>query len=324
MSLSIGLSIGIDRAFANASNTPLIATPMISNVSATGASPLVMQVSDGSYVAGKYLQWEFTGSLTPAKNADGSYTTTTQKGVTFIDGDSWARLDLATGYNTPSGAFAFHCRVLQDNPNGAVTVTDQLGNTFNADASGWSTDYTDTIIVSAATFDPANKVSFVTLSNGNLTMTAGANAGQENARATIQPSSNDTYCEFTMTLGGNANQNLLVGIVDGAFAISTAGNNPNTAATGCGYRRDGAIYHDGTVTGGAATYTTGDKIGVRYNKTTKLVTFYKNGVAVSPTVTLTLSNPYAFGAGFDVNDSIVANYGGSAFSFQPSGTTFYG
>jgi hypothetical protein len=151
------------------------AGPIAAQVSAAGAVPLLLSGTDTGYDAGARVQWEFAASLAPAKNAPsgldpngGGYTATSQFGVTFVDGDSWARMDLALGYATPSGAYSFHFRVLVDNEAGLTTVVDQFGQSSTYDAGPWSNDVAGTINVSSALLANAtgvNKSRFLNVAN---------------------------------------------------------------------------------------------------------------------------------------------------------------
>lgn len=200
---------------------PLL-TPTVTNVSASGTAPLILSLSDGDYVAGKYLEWEFASGLSPTTNANGSYTTPTQHGVTFIDGDSWARLDLALGYNDPSGAFSFHCRVLRDNETGAETISyvDNALNTitFTADVGGWGS-YTDTITGSVAKLASStgpNKSRFITVSTPFFQSYHNANVGSVSAaRATTAATNSKFHAEFRIDGWNSSGGKVSCGITDG-------------------------------------------------------------------------------------------------------------
>lgn len=332
-------SFTLTETLAGATNTPhtstisytinaaagSFATPTLAASSAAGTAPLVLEWSypGTDDIVGLYGQLQVA--------TDNTFATIEQDIVFFIDGDSWARLDEAIGLLTPSGAFSTRIRVCRDNDSGATTVTgtDPQGNavSFTADVSAWSNVYSDTIAVSVAVLDAAHKESHVALSgNPVLTATMPISWGSPSGvRASIQQVNNDGYFECTWTLGTGSNKKIFVAIVDGTYPISTAGGKPgNSSALGCSYNNDGDIFHDSTFSN-ASGWTAGDKIGVRLNKTTKVVTFYKNGVAQSPTVTLSSCTTF-YGAVLvqDNGDTITANFGASAFSFLPSGANMYG
>ena len=280
----------------------------------TGQNPPAISVTlpnDGSIQVGDWYRIEyannvnFTGSafgnwyqITSADVLNNGVTGTAYPwGATLAAGATWFRAYMGRGAN--AGAIT-----LQSVPSNVIT------DTLNAAAA-------------LTTLDPATHESHVVLSNANLTATMPLAWGtQSNTRATLQPSPNDSYFETTVTVGAGSGKYVSVGFVDQSYAIATAGNRPNGAAIGCTYGNDGTLFHDGTFSN-ATAFTTGDKIGVRYNKTTKVVTFYKNGVAQTPTVTLTIATPYGFVGTNDNGDSITANFG-PTFSFLPSGSAAYG
>lgn len=310
-----------------------LSAPTLTNSSALGASPLVLSLSDGDYAAGKYLQWEFAGSLTPPKNGDGSYTTTTQSGVTLIDGDSWARLDMALGYSTPSGAFAFHCRVLQDDESGAVTVTDQLGNTFNADASGWSTDYTDTIIVSAAvlnTVNGVNKYSLLTVS-GSPALQFSSSAGNSygSVRSTVEQASD--YAQFEVTITSGATGDIIVGIEDGTANLTGNVIPGYTTSTGIAVEFNtganiGLLWNSAgnsaTLATGAGSTQVGDVFTIVWKKSTHQIEVYRtrSGTTTQMGTTQTvasLTHAYAFACINNTTSGGTMNFGGTAYAKTP-------
>lgn len=304
----------------------LATAPTLAASSASGTSPLVLEwsYSGTDDIVGLYGQLEVSNVLNDTVFASG---TITQNIVFFIDGDSWARLDEAVGLITPSGDFSARIRLCRDNDSGATTITgtDPQGNaiSFTADVSSWSNVYSDTITVSVAVLDAAHKESHVVLSNGNLTATMPIHWGVcSSARATIEQVNDDGYFECTFTLGTDTSKNLAVGIIDGTFAVATAGNQPgSSSALGCSYRRDGVLYHDAT-NSTLPSWPTGAKIGVRLNKTTKVVTFYVNGVAQATTVTLSSCTTfYAVVSVFDTNDTITVDFDPAT---KPSGASMYG
>lgn len=350
-SISTG-SFTLTETLADSSNSPratsvnyaiaALATPTITNVSSTGATPLVLQVSDGDYVAGYYLQWEFAGSLTPPTNGDGSYTTTTQSGVGFIDGDAWARLDLALGYSTPSGAFAFHARILEEDEAGAVTVTDQLGNTFTANAGSYSTDYTDTISVSVAQWSSStgtNKSQYLTVSGGNLTLTmnntVNANCG---CRATISVTGK-RYFETTIVSHGNqSNGSIAVGVTDATTALGAA-TFPSPGGSGggggCSFRlKNGStaitVFRNGGNAAGTAltvALADGDKLGISIDTTANTVKLSHCPVSTGvwndvQTLTMTSQIPAAYRAYSAGYGRTASSPPADAWSTSFGGTTF--
>jgi hypothetical protein len=181
-----------------------LATPTLSNFSALGASPLVLQGSTTDYVAG------LRGQLQIA--TDSGFVTITQNWIFFIDGASWASNSVSTGLVTPAGQYWSRWRVVRDNENGTtVTGNDPLNNplSFGADVSAWSTTFTDMISVSVAVLTSANgtsKNSLLTVSGSpvlNFAGTAG-NGAFASDRATIEAQSDFTQWEMTITQVGGS------------------------------------------------------------------------------------------------------------------------
>lgn len=175
--------------------------------------------------------------------------------------------------------------------------------------------------VTYATFDPTYKGTNTTLSGGNLTATM--SGGQSVAMATIGgsttgKSSGKWYWEINYSAGGG---NRCIGILSGTVA------NLNTWVGGDTYGFSyystgggGNWFHQGTVDFGAFStdYTVGDVIGVALDAGANTIQFYKNGVAVTPSKSITGGN-YFPAVGSNVG-GFIANFGASAFAYSvPTG-----
>jgi hypothetical protein len=292
-------------------------------------------LTDGSYVAGHRLQWEFAGSLTPAKNGDGSYTTPTQTGVGFIDGDSWARLSLALGYASPSGPYAFHCAVLTDNEDtGAVTI-----NGLKYDRDPWSNDFTDTVNAASAQWSSANKSSFVSVS-GVPALTATGNAGVNAAENVFADSTKTGKRWFEITLGAmDANALFLIGFDDGSRTgvqnFFTPGGSGNTAGA-CLVINNAQINANGGAAQSGVTNSagqTGDVFRCEIDDVAKTVSFFRtrSGTTLqcgsTQAITLAVTPYRACAAPFSPTTSnvLVGNFGqspatnGATAGFNPYG-----
>lgn len=181
-----------------------LATPTLTNFSTLGTAPVTLMMSTTDYVAG------LRGELQIA--TDSGFTSISQDIVFFIDGDSWARLDESIGLTDPSGTYYARVRILRDNESGTTTVTDALGQTFNADASSWSTTFTDTIGGSVAILTSATgtgKSKFVNVATPFYQAVANANVGAfDGARASIHAANTKFHFEWTLNTfaatGGNS------------------------------------------------------------------------------------------------------------------------
>lgn len=334
--------------------------PMVTNVSAAGTVPLVLSISDPNASVqdeGARIQWEFAGSLSPAKNADGSYTTTTQKGVSFVDGASVGNLDEAIGFNNPSGAFAFHFRILVDNESGVTSVTDQLGQTNTYTVGSWSNDYTDTISGSVAVLNSAtgtNKSKYLNVASPFYQWIHNNNVGAAClVRAIIAAQNTKFHMEqsvdgiFSTPPGtyffgiGDATIDLNAG---GTGFVSTAGL-PGSTGANAGFTllafsnsTSATLYYNGAAHSITlpANPAVGDVFGYDVDQSGNTFTFYhKHGAStttVASGVALTsqipaASNWYAFGGGekgtgvLATSDAGTFNPGSSAFAITP-GTGF--
>lgn len=164
-----------------------------------------------------------------------------------------------------------------------------------------------------ATWNPSDKGSGCTLSNGNLTVSA---SGYSNSgvRATIGKSTGKWYWELT--------------VVSGSYNLASVG--PNTwslaasAMSGCwGYlQATGDAYNNsnGGVTYGATWTTAGDVIGVALDMTNGTVTMYKNGSSQGTMASGLSGTFYPTWSTGNNAASLTANFGASAFAYSvPSG-----
>jgi hypothetical protein len=120
-----------------------------------------------------------------------------------------------------------------------------------------------------STWNPSDKTSAITLSNGNLTLTTTATANQ-GIRGTLSRSSGKFYFEYTQ---GTSLANR-VGIADSTHVL-TAGLGLDSVSAG--YATSGAIYYATSLSVSAATYTAADVIGVAVDTTNGLIYYSKNG-----------------------------------------------
>jgi hypothetical protein len=335
---------GIGTALSNALGPVAAAgglpTPTVTNVSAAGAVPLVLQMSATGNPSGLYLHWQFTNTLTPTYNADGSYSSTvTQWGITQVDADAWSRLDIALGYNDPSGPFAFHVRLLQDDPTG-TPITDQFGQTATYKVGSFSTDYTDTISGSVTKLNSAtgvNKSRYLTIDGTLLHATFNANVNALRLVRSDHSFTGKKHFEVSIDAGSTSTNGwALIGFDDGSQNLDATSSypSPGTTSPGAGFfvkagTTSTFVRRNGAQVGGTALPAVpaiGDKLIAEADTTANTVTFKwfraaDSSVTTIATVTLTSQIPATWygnvGAG-QVNDQITANFGASAFSVAPS------
>lgn len=201
--------------------------------------------------------------------------------------------------------------------------------------SPWFAD-PDTLSITPDTFNPDDKNSNITLSNGNLTATwgGGANVGVRAFHAIADGQS--LYCELTCST------------VNGEFGVNPTVVTANLAtdaewhsrAEVCGYRKDGTFSYFISGTTAEASYTSGRIIGFAVTRSGSTVKVYVHsngtylvaGDASSTPNPATAANPngtytigYAIhmgGVQRDGTSVITANFGASAFSYDvPDGFT---
>ena len=179
------------------------------------------------------------------------------------------------------------------------------------------------------TWNPADKTSSGTLSNGNLTLTCNstANAG---TRGTVSKTAGKWYWEITLDdyRNSSGNTNFGIGVALSSFELSTGlpGNNSGSAGV---FNIGGTIYTrgNGSTTADASydTPTNGDNFAVLLDMDSNTLTVKKNnasfgtvtmttstGATLFPVITLAVypSEPLKF----------TANFGASAFKYTvPSG-----
>lgn len=202
-----------------------------------------------------------------------------------------------------------------------VSLTKKVAGTYSADFILDAIDIDDTgelypysyvpSTPGTVTWNPDDKGTGVTLSNGNLTWSgAGINSG---VRTNLSKSSGKWYWELTIEIVnyialGIANSNAsLAWIYNGAYG--------NTARL---YNLTGVKY-PGSLAYGAA-FTTGDKIGVALDIDNGTITFYKNGVSQGVAFTDisllgTSIYPYVVNHSTSTTPRCTANFGATAFAY---------
>lgn len=308
---------------------PVSGVPTLSNFSALGASPLVLQWSTTDYVAG------YRAQLQIATNS--SFATITQNIIFFIDGASWALDDMAIGLATPSGTYYARIRELRDNESGTtVTGNDPLNNalSFNADVSAWSNTFTDTITASVAALVSINgtgKNANITVS-GSPPLTAGpgiGGQGVQNVRTTVAQASDYAQWEFTIT--ALTTDQLHIGFEDGTGDFSNAGTRPGVSnASGIEvqiWNAAGTIHTFYNLANNGDLITTevnpaqvGDVFTLRLKKSTNKLEIWRTRSSVTTLLTIiggatvgALSAYYAYVGVVDTYTG-TCNFGGSTYS----------
>lgn len=159
-----------------------------------------------------------------------------------------------------------------------------------------------------ATWNPADKGSAITLTNGNLTTTQTTSGGL--VRSTIGVTSGKWYWEIT---AGSTTMN-----AGAATSASLTSHWCGQDTTSWGYYSgDGKIYTNNTGTGFGGTYTNGDVIGFALDADVQTLYIYKNGVLQGTFVSLNFTTEYACIGNLGTADVATANFGATAFAYTP-------
>jgi hypothetical protein len=168
-----------------------------------------------------------------------------------------------------------------------------------------------------ATWNAVNKSANTTLSNGNLNATSTV-ADWRAVLGTIGMSSGKWYWEITIT---GASYHLHGIAKQGANLESFIGIDAN----GWGYYGSSGTYHNSSYinTGGFASYTTNDVIGVAFDADNGSLYFYKNGTVQNSgnaAYTALTSGPYFPAVSHFNSTNSDVNFGQRAFAYQTPGT----
>ncbi len=171
--------------------------------------------------------------------------------------------------------------------------------------------------ITYATWNPSDKSSNITLSNGNLSATAGATTWS-NMRSTIGVSSGKWYWETTPNnTDGTGVVNEMMGVANSSATLTNyLGSDANGWAY---YGNSGVSINNSNQVAYGATYNLNDVIGVALDMDAGTITFYKNCSSQGQAFSGLTGTQYA-GHGMFQFDTSTTNFGASAFSCTvPSG-----
>lgn len=182
--------------------------------------------------------------------------------------------------------------------------------------------------ITYATWNPSDKGSDITLSNGNLTATKGSGTNWTAVRATIAPPSGKWYWEITAGVIAGNGQDTGFGTASAAIDGSIGPYDNNTQ--GHGYRSSGGEFvTNSTVTATSSSWTTGDIIGVAYDADAGKLWWAKNGTwansgnpaaGTGAIYTGTGANLYPVWSGEINTNAVTVNFGTTTFVYSaPSG-----
>lgn len=160
------------------------------------------------------------------------------------------------------------------------------------------------------TWNPSDKGSDITLSNGNLTATEGVTA--HSVRATVSKATGKWYWE--VTIGANANN--IIGVANSTHSLTVS---LYADVNGMGYQNTGDIRRNSNLITTGATYTTGDVIGVAFDADNRTCKFYKNNVLQATIATVDMPTGTLFPAwgGGGAGGVGTVNFGATATVYVP-------
>jgi hypothetical protein len=162
-----------------------------------------------------------------------------------------------------------------------------------------------------ATLDPLRYTGTMTFSNGNLNVSGTA----VNASSNIAVRSGKWYAEFVYSAIGSAAGVVAVSNKIAADALAGA-----SQTWQLGYTSTGFIQNAGSNTS-TSTFAVGDTIGLAFDCSTGMATFYKNGVSVGSVTNSSFANvDVVIGGGYggaNGSDAYAANFGQKPFKFPP-------
>lgn len=170
------------------------------------------------------------------------------------------------------------------------------------------------VVKTYATWNPSDKGTSITLSNGNLTATQASGGTNYTVRSTIGKASGKWYWEVTC---GSTNN--VIGVASASAALNSSYLGKDTYGLGyaCG---ESAVFKNSANVASVASATTNDIIGVAMDCNSGTVAFYKNNVLQA---TLSGSNVpsgtlYAAWSGdFSALCSGTVDFGATALAYTP-------
>jgi hypothetical protein len=165
-------------------------------------------------------------------------------------------------------------------------------------------------LASAVTWSTTDKDSSISLSNNNLTATG--TTADRSVRATL-PAPNGYFEVKADVMGGSSTMAVGLTNLTHIMNIYLGWDQANAIE----YRNNGAIVGTNTSTTGAATYTTGDIIGVWF-KPDGSVSFYKNGTLQANRTDVPTGSLYPSATIGSSTDQLTANFGATAFNSLPA------
>jgi len=256
----------------------------------------------------------FGGYQTEVYLIDGQQLTASSFGATDAQTGVWGPIAYAGTYGTNGYYINF-----SDNSNNTATtlgkdysgngnnftpnnlsVTAGAGNDSYVDVPtlyGVDTGVGGTVRGNYATLNSLNAGNSTYLKNGNLDLVNASEGAWRSGVSTIAMSTGKWYAEITVT--ANA---LLIGIDKASVNFSGTTTFIGGSPTGWGVLYTGQVYNNSGVVYNNTGYSNGDIIGMTFDADAGVLTWYKNNVAMSQTITGLTSGPYVFGFSANFSD----------------------
>jgi hypothetical protein len=184
-----------------------------------------------------------------------------------------------------------------------------------------------------STWNPSDKTSGVTLSNGNLTAAAVLGGGEEGVRGTLSHSSGKYYFEVTDTLDTFGHS--YIGVANSSSNLSSVPFGYGDSNGAGYYAANGVLYaNTGSTSIAGSFYTTGNVISIAVDVTNHLIYWAKNGTwqnSANPGLgtggadyitTSPVFPAYSLSA---LSSTVTLNTGATAFAYSiPSGFSAWG
>jgi len=166
-----------------------------------------------------------------------------------------------------------------------------------------------------ATWNPADKSSNATLTNGNLTTTRAAGGNDEaNTRATIGKSSGKWYWEIEIT---NQIGELEQGVGDSSAVIDTSGLFAGDSHGWSYYGNSGGLKRHASTAAYGSNYVTNDIISVLLDMDAGTLTFWKNGSGLGQAYSGLSGTIYPMAFAYVATEAVTANFGANTFAYTP-------
>lgn len=194
--------------------------------------------------------------------------------------------------------------------NVTVRATDTVGNTTDQNIA---ITVTDVVEGGTNTWNPSDKNADISLSNGNLTATAGVVSGERGIRAVTSASSGKKYWEITpVTYIGFST----VGVGNASASLSTF---LGTSTHALSFLPDGQVFYNNAAVTTIQSYTQGDVVCIALDLDNDKIWFRTNGGNWNNAV-IGSQNPATNTGGIDVSGVAGAVF--AMVHFQPNSDVF--